>query len=122
MPAFNFSERFAPEVAAFRKMNTIRQTQRAKPGDIAHLYTDLRTKKVKKLGEGICTEVYAVAIHSDKLVTRHGPDSVSYNNPTALDTFAQRDGFKDWAEMCSWFKEKYGLPFHGWFHAWRPKS
>lgn len=120
MPAFSFQARFAPLVESFTKKSTIRRKRRAKPGDILYLYTGLRTKACRKLGEGICTSVAKVTIYEDSFIYA----SVLGNCiliEAAKKSIAEAEGFKDWDEMRDWFKEQYGLPFTGYMHFWRPK-
>ena len=51
MPAYNFKSQFAPAVEAGTKLCTIRG-RAAKVGTTAYLYTGMRTKACRKLGQG----------------------------------------------------------------------
>ena len=51
MPAYNFKSQFAPAVEAGQKLCTIRG-RAAKVGTTAYLYTGMRTKACRKLGQG----------------------------------------------------------------------
>ena len=109
MVAYNFQARFAPDVAAGRKLQTIRAEGRrahAKAGDRVQLYTGMRTKACRKLAEGIC-EVSTYCQISEQGVTNGNYP------PTALEEFARADGFDSWADMLGWFEKTHGLPFIG---------
>lgn len=122
MAALNFHARFAPLVESGKKKNTIRRTRRAKPGDILYLYTGQRTKACRKLGEGICTDVTEVTINRHWFVERRMDGVLTSFRDEAKHEIAVLEGFKDWPEMRDWFKAKYGLPFTGFMHFWRPKD
>ena len=92
MVAYNFQARFAPDVAAGRKLQTIRAQGRrthAKAGDRVQLYTGMRTKACRKLAEGTC-EVSTYCQISEQGVTNGNYP------PTALEEFARADGFDSW--------------------------
>ncbi len=122
MPALNFQPRFADLVARGKKRQTIRPVRRRpiKAGDLLHLYTGMRTKGCRKLGEAVCTNVvpalienywiFGVGFGTEKAI-KEGP-------PDLLGEFAQRDGFDSWPEMREWFKKIHGLPFEGVLIAW----
>lgn len=116
MVAFNFASEFAGPVERREKCQTIRQTRRAEVGDNIQLYTGQRTIECRKLSavDPVCTYVGYVAIRPDYLtvgdVTKH---------PRDIDEFARQDGFKDYADMCAWFAQRYGQPsFVGYLHRW----
>lgn len=120
MPAYNFKSRFAAMVESGKKRQTIRSTDRgAKPGQLAYLYTGMRTKSCRKLAVGTltkltqieigrngCGEPYAVLVHDQFLAHKD------------IDLFARDDGFQSGEEMVSFFEEEYGLPFKGFLHVW----
>lgn len=123
MPAYNFKKEFASLVESGQKQQTIRQTSRgAKVGGTAYLYTGMRTKVCRKLGEGTIIEVLQIAITR----TRTGsPYAYTISNGkrdhyamTGLDELARADGFASRSEMVSWFENQYGLPFNGYLHKW----
>jgi hypothetical protein len=91
-----------------------------KKGDTLYLYTGLRTKHSKKLGEVECLHVHHIIIekHALQLPLLHDGQDTVINLPDCLDTFAERDGFKDWAEMAAWFDKTHGLPFKGLLIGW----
>ena len=114
VPAFDFNPEFASAVESGTKLQTIRRTKRAKPGDRLQLYTGLRTRDCRKLGEGVCTLVDHVGIR---------PDGITFGNvdkhPRDIDEFARADGFTDFDAMVAWFANKYGSPyFQGFVHGW----
>lgn len=116
MVAFNFQQRFAPLVASRVKLQTIRQTIRAKKGDRIQLYTGMRTKSCKKLVEPdpVCVLVDYVGIRPDYLTL--GNTKLHAGN---ADDFAMRDGFEGYDDMIEWFFETYGSRFFtGHVHVW----
>ena len=67
MPAFNFHARFADDIEAGRKPCTIRADRKdgrapARVGDRAILYTGMRTKSCRCLGNSTVTAVRRVLI------------------------------------------------------------
>ena len=119
MVAFNFSPEHVPKVESGEKLQTIRRTKRGNVGDLAQLYTGMRTKACRKLRspDPPLVMVDYVGIRPDGLtfgnVTKH---------PRNIDECASMDGFKDFAEMVAWFTAKYGSPFFtGYLHRWAPK-
>jgi len=115
MVAFNFSPEFADAVERGDKVQTVRKTKRAKPGDMLQLYTGQRTKACRKLREAECLYVDYVHIAPEGLTV--GDTDKHHGN---ADAFARRDGFKDYAAMLAWFKAKYGADhFVGYVHRWK---
>ncbi len=116
MPAFNFQKQFADAVERGEKCQTIRAERvdgrlPTKPGDIIALYTGMRTKACRKLGEGECVAVETIRI------TRRGV-SVDCRRQDA-ERMAHADGFEDAAAMRAWFEKIHGLPFMGHLIRWR---
>ena len=115
MVAYNFQPRFAEAVENGEKRQTIRRKGKrihADRGDTVHLFTGMRTKKCRNLGEGICIASQFVTISEGRAV-------VSGNVVIDLDRFAHRDGFEDFSEMQEWFRDTHGLPFTGKLIQWR---
>lgn len=105
-----FMPRFAPLVEAGTKLQTVRPFPKRmpKPGDKISLrcWTDRPYRsKQRVLMESTITEVSIVDI------TENGIAVNSYAEP--CDEFARADGFRDFYELCDWFRETHGLPFHG---------
>lgn len=117
MVAFNFRPRFAPKVEAGEKTNTIRAgKKRCKVGDAVQLYTEQRTKKCRKIGDGRCIEVMPIAIWRNRLLlNKH-----LIEGRWARDYFARMDGFEDWEDMMEFFFHP-GIRkrvFRGYFYKW----
>lgn len=117
MVAFNFKAEFAPDVESGEKRQTIRKTQRCKPGDPVQLYTGQRTKQCRKLGDGVCTDAYMVVISETGVSSKN----LVITSRKRRAVFAAADGFKSWAAMLGFFEKQYGLPFVGFLHKWRPE-
>ena len=120
---FNFQPRFAEEVAAGRKRQTIRADRKDNKlpaiGDIVSLYRGLRTRGVQLLVKGDVTERLAVRMHFDfnKIVV-----GGKLLRGAELEDFAKADGFLCSSEMLNWFKCQYGgSDFSGFCVRWTPR-
>lgn len=110
MPAFNFQTQFADDVENKVKGQTIRakRKNRPAPGQIAHCFTGMRTKKCRRLGSWPIYAVIDVKILEEGVLLNGGALKDS-----ELDAFAEADGFRNWPFMKTWFKKQHGLPFSG---------
>lgn len=111
MPAYSFKERFVPLIKAGTKRQTIRAKRKrpAKPGDQVYLYYGMRTKWCTKIGEGVCRAVDNITIKRNGLVFVNNKLLKNWDK----EILAKADGFKDFAEMLSWWKQTHALPFNG---------
>ena len=134
MPLLGFDSRFSEAIengsAATLKrpqphpeVRPKRQTIRArradghdpKPGDTLYLYTGLRTKSVRKLGEVRCRTVERLRIGRDgRRVDRAG----CRLDRAKLSRLARADGFEDADEFIAFFESRHGLPFDGYLIRW----
>ncbi len=117
MPALNFQKRFAADVESGRKCQTIRAPRKdgrptARPGDTLYLYTGMRTKGCRKLGEAVCTKTSQVVITDDWRILVNG------SRVEDDDAFARADGFDDAANLYDWFRDTHSLPFEGSLIEW----
>jgi len=112
MPAYNFQERFAPDVESGVKGQTVRPKRKrpTKAGDILYLYTGMRTKKCRKLKEARCLLVTDIEIDVGGIDWKG--QMMMVGSPNA-DDFARADGFSDSEEMIWFFEDTYELPFRG---------
>ena len=66
MPALNFKKQFADKVERGEKRQTIRALRadgrNPQPGQTLFLYTGMRTKSCRKLGEAVCSSVEQIDI------------------------------------------------------------
>lgn len=117
----NFKRQFAPAVLEGTKRQTIRKNRadgkRPQPGDIAALYTGLRTRNTQHLRDGVVTRCRAVRIscmgYGELIIDG---DCLSVETRTA---FARADGFTDWPAMLEFFKTQYGVhTFDGFCVEW----
>jgi len=119
VPALNFQSRFAPLVESGEKRQTIRAYRKGgrdpKVGDTLYLYTGMRTKACRKLGEATCRSVMHFAIQPPMIVLGIGAFGTSDRKMKAL---ARRDGFNSVSEMIRWFERVHGLPFEGLLIRW----
>ena len=118
MPALNFQKQFAPLVESGEKRQTIRAYRKdgrdPKPGDTLYLYTGMRTKACRKIGEVKCKDAERIHIWVANMAVgdRHGSTGSQCN------AMAVADGFADFGEMLKWFEKTHGLPFEGVLIRW----
>ena len=120
MPAYNFKERFAADVEAGRKRQTIRRKRKrpTKPGDVLYLYVGMRTKRCRKLGEATCKSVEPILIMGLYNITLYPEDNErrrALSGPE-IDQLALDDGFASAAELERFFWKE--LPFKGEIIRW----
>lgn len=125
MVALNFQAQFADDVEEGRKRRSIRAPRKdgrdPKKGQVLTLYTGMRTKKCRKLGDTIVARVRPVTIDHTGVVLegralyagdapayQGGPDAERYDGD-----FARADGFESFSDMADWFAKAHGLPFSG---------
>ena len=106
MPALNFQKQFAAIVESGQKRQTIRAYRKGgrdpKPGDTLYLYTGMRTKQCRKLGEVRCQSAWPIRIYKPR----------NRRNQIALQVLALA------VEMLGWFERVHGLPFEGLVIRW----
>lgn len=116
MPAYNFSSEFAPLVGSGEKTQTIRK-RRKRPiqvGDTLYLYTGMRTKQCRKLGEATCTAVETIKIYPTQQIIL-GKQILRFSGRWKL---AKADGFTGLRDFYAFFRDHYGLPFTGILIKW----
>ena len=136
MPAINFSV-FADKVESGEKLTTIRK-RHFKKGGTAYLYTGMRTKQCRKLGEGIIVSSIPISIilddkngavyftldgilydkwrrlHGDMQLTKDDYDKWHDEYMSII----TGDGFEqDW-QFFDFFRNKYGNTFDGFLTTW----
>jgi hypothetical protein len=115
MGLLNFKKQFAKLIIEGKKHQTIRQARKhpIKKGDTLFLYTGLRTKYCKKIGEVICKEVQEIKITKNAIYV----DGVMQGS-LLCEIMARDDGFSTFAMMQEFFKNQYELPFFGVLIKW----
>lgn len=126
MPLLNFKKQFANAVELglnepdnpAGKRQTIRARRKdgrnPKPGQTLYLYTGLRTKATRKLGEAICVSSEPICITEKKDIVI-GVRELTWNQCFNL---AWADGFKDVHSFMEFFETVHGLPFYGFLIKW----
>lgn len=104
MPAYNFKQRFAPDVKSGKKLQTIRprRNRPTVPGDKLVLYTGMRTQKCELLRITTCTEVLPVVIEGRTVSV--GGNLLTIGEIVEL---AQSDGFERAADFFEFFEHTY---------------
>lgn len=115
MPLLGFRARFAAPILDGSKRQTIRRPRKdkrphASVGSTLYLYTGLRTKNARKLGEARCLDVDEVRMHFGRntVTVTHDLGIRPILSFLELDAFAQADGLKDWEDMKATFAEIHG--------------
>ena len=131
MVALNFKAQFADDVECRRKRRSIRARRKdgrdPKRGDTLQLYTGMRQKGCRKLGEAPCMRVRPVKVAYDgiyldgrKLYCGDAPAYAGGVDPENYDSdFARADGFSTFQDMAEFFEKQHGLPFDGLLIEWR---
>ena len=106
---FNFKPQFAAAVLSGQKRQTIRRNRadgrRPVPGDVAKLYTGLRTSATQLLRQAPVVQCRGVRIYlGDGLITVDGKRMEGVERGD----FARADGFDHWPAMLAFFQEQYG--------------
>jgi len=125
MPLIGFQPRFAALVESGKKTQTIRAPRKVpiRVGDRLYLWTGLRTKKARKLGEGIVESVERIEFSEDGTgrILRTGSRRLwrRLRHAPFAHSIAVADGFENYADMLDWFEHTHGLPFRGVLVRWR---
>lgn len=108
MPAYNFKAQFAPAVEAGQKLCTIRG-RAAVVGTKAYLYTGMRTKACRKLGEGTITGCISIAVGyaQDGCPRARIGAGKTMTSVAAFAALAAADGFSTPRDMVDWFRDQY---------------
>jgi hypothetical protein len=105
------------------KRQTIRaisHRRHARPGETLQLYTGMRTKQCKLIGEARCISVEAIRIvvNEHTMPVRLGGELIGGGH---LHDFARRDGFDHAEDMHEFWKKEHGIgPFDGVLIRWEP--
>lgn len=121
MVAYSFQPRFVPAIRSGLKRHTIRaerggRSRHARPGELVQLYQGLRTRHARLIAEPVCEEVWPVRLDLAGCVT------IGIEIQTDLDAFAVADGFRDWADLCAFWRRQHPgvVVFSGVMIRWMP--
>lgn len=123
MVAYNFQNRFAPDIRSGAKKNTIRamrkgRSRHARPGEALQLYTGMRTSVCEKLiDDPTCLNVLPIEINQNCCKVFIRLDGRELRSDEA-EELAIADGFKNVEELAAFFKETHGLHFEGVSISW----
>lgn len=129
MGLYNFQRRFVAPILSGRKQHTIRATRRHpdKVGNIAHLYTGLRTKKTELLGRFPIVKIEDIDIFEGCQCHKptNPPCPLAFRvkisgeelNSDEREKLARLDGFENFKEMAAFWKGR--LPFKGQIVHWK---
>ena len=113
MVAYSFKKQFGPPILAGTKAQTIRaervgRSRHVRPGERVQLYTRMRTRQCKRLGEALYLEVSPIRM--DLILGRVAFGEREISGVPNLHAFAMQDGFRDWWELIAfWVAEHPGV-------------
>ena len=101
-------------IRAFRKKRPFRW------GDSLQIYTGLRTKYCRKLGDAVLTELSTIIIFEwgCYLIDDQAKTLCTLIHEKTLKDLAVKDGFESWGELIDFFRKEHGLPFCGQLLRW----
>jgi hypothetical protein len=107
------------------KRQTIRaigKRRHARPGETIQLYTAMRTKQCRKLGEARCLSVQPIKLFIGPASIGVDIDGEYFCGSTRTKEFAQSDGFADVEEMIRFWMENHpgAREFSGMLIKWEP--
>lgn len=127
MVAYSFKAQFIDPIRSGRKLQTIRadgKRRHARPDEALQLYTAMRTRSCRKLGDAICAAVLPVRIVIGQQWSVATLDGTNITSAAGLDRFAQDDGFLDWPGLVRFWLENHAaadqqIDFHGRLIRWK---
>lgn len=126
MPAYNFKSQFAPAVEAGTKLCTVRGWQ-AKASATAYLFTGMRTKACRRLGQGKITDCSPIIIGRDPSAFPLVIISGQRLSLPDIWQLASHDGFEDSEKFVEFFADSQPYKtidgvgtqfFEGFIHTW----
>ncbi|MBN2631573.1 MAG: hypothetical protein JXR75_13665 [Rhodobacteraceae bacterium] len=124
MVAYSFQKRFAPQIVAGSKRQTIRAPRRrhARPGEALQLYVGMRTTTCCKIiPDPLCAKVEPITILFDAegKIDEIEIDRLPIDD---VDGFAVEDGFESLSAMAGFWVMHHGLmrQFRGVLISWVP--
>jgi hypothetical protein len=127
LPALNFTV-FVDKILSGEKQQTIRPIRKRpiKPGDKIYLYTGMRHKNCRKLGEAFCDRIQLVSLTIFSKQTCHSTGQISICKENSesgititrwtraytreqIDRIVKDDGFKNDQEFIDFFDNSYNL-------------
>lgn len=105
MPAYNFKPRFASMVESGAKRCTMRPQRKrpTRPGDILIMYTGMRTKNARNLGDHWCKSVTPITVADAGILV-----AGELVDPATADAVAVADGFADAYDLTEFMTALYG--------------
>lgn len=120
MCAYSFQKRFVDPILSGIKRQTIRADRKrhARPFEELQLYTGMRTKDCRLIARARCESITPITLS----FIHRGSVQVDGSPWYDLDNFAVLDGFRDWDDLCAFWREQNGEPseWSGVRITWRP--
>lgn len=127
MVAYSFKKQFIEPIMAGLEINTpeirpklqtiraMGKRRHARPGEVIHLYTAMRTKQCRKLGDARCVSVEGVLLKWSEWPSfctfdlQNGRRIGATRPIEDMEEFARADGFCDFAQMRKFWAEEHGV-------------
>lgn len=137
MVAYSFKARFAEPILVglgARRMHNVNPKQQtvraiekkrhARPGELVQLYTGLRTRSVRKLGEAVCTLTAAIKIEFPSIFAANIYIDDFSLTEDETHAFAHDDGFRTIDDFIEFWDDNHGIEkaFEGIIIYWEPKK
>ena len=110
-------DRFVDAIKDGVKTTTIRKNARCLVGDEISIRVwagkPYRSKH-REIYKTRCADIKPVLVQETSLFI----GTKTFKTPAALAVIARKEGFSDWNEMVSFFKDIHGLPFAGAMISW----
>jgi hypothetical protein len=119
--SYSFKPRFIDPIVAGTKTQTIRlrrKTGHVPIGGKIQLYSGMRTKYCRKIGDAICLAQWPITIDLQWAEIKLAGDTI--REGPSLHKFARQDGFASWDDMRRfWIKEHPNISlFEGFLIIW----
>jgi hypothetical protein len=119
--AYNFRSRFVDPIIAGTKTQTIRarrKTGHVPIGGKIQLYSSMRTKQCRKIGEAVCLAQWPIVIDVRWAEIKLAGDTI--REGPSLHKFARQDGFANWDDMRRFWHIMHGNKqiFEGYLIIW----
>lgn len=115
MVAYSFQREFIDPTHSGRKIHTIRavgKRRHARPGDKVQHYVGMRTRQCRLFARSVCEKTLPIVIRFNAK-TKDDWVRIDGGRPivlSALDEFANYDGFTNWAALRAFWMKKHDKP------------
>jgi hypothetical protein len=133
MVAYSFQVRFCEPILDGTKGGTIRGERlrgHARPGDALQLYTGMRTRHCRLITRKTCCDLSRLLLNFERdqvhisagCARDTSSRPVDFHTASQLDIFARFDGFNEWGELKTFWRETHDVErgVRPWYIRWLP--